>query len=208
MSNTLVFSESQTMFEKWISVETSELGMILLSTVCVYAAILFYTRVVGLRSFSKMSAADFAMTIATGSLFGSTISSPQPSLLMGLFAIACIFLGQWFVARLRLASGSFNQAVDNRPMLLMTRENVLHQNLRRANMTEADLFGKLREAGALNFDQVQAVVLETTGDVSVMRAEGNPKIEPVFFRDVIGAAQWLQTPESRGDAEVSEHALS
>lgn len=179
------------MFEKWISVEASELGMILLSTVCVYAAILIYTRVVGLRSFSKMSAADFAMTIATGSLFGSTISSPQPSLLMGLFAIACIFCGQWVVARLRSASHSFHHAVDNQPMLLMARDNVLYENLRRANMTEADLFGKLREAGALNFDQVQAVVLETTGDVSVMRADGNPKIEPSFFQNVAGAAELL-----------------
>jgi len=41
--------------------------MILVSSCTVYAAILLYTRIVGPRSFSKMSSADFAMTIAVGS---------------------------------------------------------------------------------------------------------------------------------------------
>jgi len=77
------------MFDKWISVSLGLLEMILVSSVVVYAAILLYTRIVGLWSFSKMSSADFAMTIAVGSLFGATISSPNPTLFMGLFVRLC-----------------------------------------------------------------------------------------------------------------------
>ncbi|TWU51258.1 DUF421 domain-containing protein [Rubripirellula reticaptiva] len=175
------------MFDKWISASLSQLAMILLSSIVVYIGILLYTRFVGLRSFSKMSAADFAMTISVGSLFGATISSPSPTLFMGLFAIACMFGGQWLLAILRVQSSKFSKAIDNQPLLLMAGAEILHDNLRRANMTEHDLFGKLREANAMNFDQVKAVVFETTGDVSVLHADGPIQLESRFFESVDGS---------------------
>ncbi|QDV44990.1 hypothetical protein Enr13x_48630 [Stieleria neptunia] len=175
-----------TLIDKWIFVSLSELAMILISAVVVYIAILIYTRTVGLRSFSKMSAADFAMTIATGSLFGATISSPSPSLFMGLFAIFCVFVAQWAVAKLRVQSRTLANVVDNQPLLLMAGSEILHENMRMANITEEDLFGKLRESNAMNFDQVKAVVFEITGDVSVIHAsDADAQLDQRIFRDVI-----------------------
>ena len=176
------------MYEKWIHVSLAQLGMVLLSSFVVYAAILLYTRMIGLRSFSKMSAADFAMTIAVGSLFGSTISSPTPTLWMGLFAIFCVFGGQLVLAKLRRKSSGFNKLIDNQPLLLMTRSKILHENLKRANLTEGDLYGKLREANAFHFDQVIAVIFETTGDVSVIHStQQSPAISEGIFKNVIGS---------------------
>ncbi|WP_372895586.1 DUF421 domain-containing protein [Stieleria sp.] len=181
------------MFEKWISATAEDLAMIALSAMVVYASILVYTRIVGLRSFSKMSAADFAMTIAVGSMFGSTVSGPSPTLLMGMFAILCLFGAQWFLAALRVRSGRVGNTIDNQPLLLMAGSEILHDNLRQANMTESDLYAKLREANAMSFDQVKAVVFETTGDVSVLHSADDPKIEPAMFSSVIGAERLFES---------------
>lgn len=175
------------MFDQWVSVSVGQLGMILLSAFAVYAGILVYTRIAGLRSFSKMSSADFAMTIATGSLFGSTIASPTPTLFMGLFAIACVFAGQWALAALRFKSGLLSNVVDNQPLLLMAGSEILHDNLRRSNMTEGDLYGKLREANVMNLEQVKAVVFETTGDVSVIHSAEDRSLDECIFSNVIGS---------------------
>ena len=180
-------SVSNELFNQWIAISPAQLGMIFLSSIVVYVAILLYTRLVGLRSFSKMSAGDFAMTIAVGSLFGATISSPNPTLLMGLFAILCVFAGQWTLAVLRRKSSFISRLVDNQPLLLMTRSDILHENLSRANVTESDLFGKLREANAFHMDQIIAVVFETTGDVSVIHStQKSPAISSCIFNNVIG----------------------
>ena len=95
-----------------------------------------------------MSSADFAMTIAVGSLFGATISSPNPTLFMGLFALLCVYAGQWILAYPRRKSVFVSKLVDNQPLLPMSRSEILYNNLAQANMTESDLFGKLREANA------------------------------------------------------------
>lgn len=175
------------MFNDWIAVSFTELCMIFVSVTCVYIAILLYTRMAGLRSFSKMSAADFAMTVAVGSLFGATISSPSPTLLMGLFSIACLFAAQWLMARLKMRFKAVEQVIDNDPMLLMAGSQILYDNLKRANMTEADLFGKLRAQNILNVQQVRAVVLETTGDVSVVHGNWETPLEQRIFEGVVGS---------------------
>jgi len=160
---------------------------ILISVIATYGAILAFTRVCGLRSFSKISAADFAMTVAVGSLFASTIATGKPSLMAGILCIAMLFAGQWIIAWARRSSPAASRLVDNQPLLLMRGSTILDKNLMRANVTRDDLFGKLREANALNYDQVLAVVFETTGDISVLHSSDEEVIlEPDFMRNVKG----------------------
>lgn len=49
----------------------------------------------------------------------------------------------------------------------MDGNTILHENLEYTRIEENQLIAKLREANVLNYDQVFAVVLEATGDISV-----------------------------------------
>ncbi len=170
--------------------------MVLLSTVVTYAVILMYTRLAGLRSFSKMSASDFAMTVAVGSLFASTISSASPTLGVGVVALASLFAGQWLVATSRRKFKWASQLVDNQPLLLMTRTEVIDANLRKANVTRSDLYSKLRESNVLNNDQVVAVVFETTGNISVLHSDDpDPVLDIEIFKNVIDHDRLLRPPD-------------
>jgi uncharacterized membrane protein YcaP (DUF421 family) len=131
--------------------------------------IILLVRVVGLRSFSKMTNFDFVMTIAMGSLLaGSSQSQDWTGLLQSGVAMASLFAVQYSVSRLRQWSPRLDALVQNTPVLLMKDGVVLHHALRATRVTEEDLIAKLREANALDFASVRAVVLETTGDISVL----------------------------------------
>ena len=140
----------------------------IVSACLIYALIILYTRIFGLRSFSKMSSFDFAMTIAVGSLLASTAVTKSTTVLQGGVALFCLFFLQTAIAFLRRKISWFSTAIDNQPILLMHGEQILHDNLRRAHLSEDDLRAKLREANVLNYTQVKAVVFETTGDISVL----------------------------------------
>lgn len=155
-------------FEQWFELDPTAFALIGLSTACVYGGIILYTRIVGLRSFSKMSASDFAMTIAMGSLFGGAIANPQPTVLAALAALAFLFFLQWILAWSRMRTAFGSKILDNDPVLLMRGSTILEGNLQKVNMTQSDLYAKLREANVFNLEQVLAVVFETTGDVSVL----------------------------------------
>ncbi len=169
----------------WFRLDWTEFGLIGLSTACVYVGIIAYTRIIGLRSFSKMSAADFAMTIAIGSLFASSIVNPRSTVFAGLAALAFLFLAQWFLALARTHAPIASMLLDNTPVLLMQGSTILDDNLTKVNLTRNDLYAKLREANVYRFDQVLAVVFETTGDVSVLRTEDpDSHIEPALLSGV------------------------
>ena len=96
------------------------------------------------------------------------------------------YLLQAVVAWLRVGSRSIQQGVDNSPLVLMAGPEVLHDHLRLGQVTVADLRAKLREAGVRDRREVRVVVLETTGDISVVA--GPDPVEPWLLEGVRGAA--------------------
>ena len=129
-------------------------------------------RLVGLRSFSKMTSFDFVMTIAMGSLLaGASKSTSWSGLAQALIAMASLFGLQYVLARLRRASGRFEQLIQNEPLLLMKDGEIFEGALGKSRVAKADLLAKLREANVGQLGEVRAVVLETTGDVSVLHGK-------------------------------------
>ena len=146
--------------------------------------VILLLRLNGLRSFSKMSSFDFATTVACGSVIASTVISPDQSVLLGIFALVGLFVVQATVARIRTHTGWAQSLIDNEPILIMEGGKILPDNLRRAKMTEDDLYSKLREANAYDLDRVHAVVFETTGDVSVLHGDADDTVSPALLSGV------------------------
>jgi len=155
----------------WIDTTWTAVTMVIITAICIYAAVIAFTRFSGLRSFSKMSSFDFAMTVAVGSLIASTILTANPPLLQAIAALAALYILQIAVAKLRRASTFISKMVDNQPLLLMKGTKFLDKNLNSAKVTHDDLRGKLREANVTQLSQVKAVVMEATGDISVLHNE-------------------------------------
>lgn len=148
-----------------------QIGFVLASVAIMYVAIVAAVRMNGLRSFSKMSAFDFATTVAIGSLL-ATIAVSGSAVAEGLVAVAALLGLQAGVAVAR-RTRPVRTAIDNRPLLLMIEGRVLRDHLRRARVTEEDLHAKLRLAGVVDPSRVRYAVFESTGDISVATASGD-----------------------------------
>jgi uncharacterized membrane protein YcaP (DUF421 family) len=150
----------------WITTTWSALLMVIISTVGIYVALITFTRIAGLRSFSKMSSFDFAITVAFGSIIASTILAKDPPLLQAITGLGILFAIQIIVATLRGRSAMVTKLVENDPILLMKGTTILDKNLKKAKVTHDDLRAKLREANVTQLSQIQAVIMEATGDIS------------------------------------------
>jgi uncharacterized membrane protein YcaP (DUF421 family) len=172
----------------WLTTTWEASGIAVLSAAGVYAAVILHTRIAGLRSFSKMSAFDFAMTIGVGSMIASTILWRDVSLLMGVVGIASLFGLQYLVSWLRVAWPRFGRSLDNRPVLIMRDGRMLEEAMRANEITRSDVLAKLREANVLRLEDARAVVLETTGDISVLHAPAEREVRlDIVLEGVQGA---------------------
>ena len=156
--------------EKWFQFKEVDLLAIVLTAVGIYIAVIIFTRIGGKRSFSKMSSFDFAMTVAVGSMIATTVLSKSVSLWDGVVGLAAVYILQIGVALLRRFK-IVKKAVDNAPLMLMDRQEILHENLKKARVTEEDLRSKLREANVIRLKEIRAVIFEATGDITVMHTE-------------------------------------
>lgn len=160
-------------------------GLVIVSALGIYAAVIVYSRLAGIRGHSHMSTFDFATTIAIGAVLGRVVLV-RTSLLAGVVGLASLFSFQYLVAYLRMKAG-FGRFVDNRPILLMAGPHLLPDGLRRAHVTPDDVFENLRLNGVGSIEQVKAVVLERSGEVSVIH--GDVEIDPELFPNVVGREQ-------------------
>lgn len=147
-------------------------GVILAALALIWVTIVVRTN--GPRSFSKMTSFDFVVTVATGSLLaGAAQATAWPGFLQALAATAGLILFQRLLARATRASEVAGSLVQNRPVLLMRDGEMIDDAMDATRVAEGELIAKLREANVLDLSEVRAVVLETTGDISVLHGDKN-----------------------------------
>lgn len=129
-------------------------------------------RIVGLRSFSKMTAFDFVTTIAIGSLLaGASMATSWTAFFQAALAMLFLLIVQWVLALVRLKSERMRDAIANTPVLLMENGRFCEEALRHTRVAREDVLAKIRGANALSLEAVRAVILENTGDISVLHGD-------------------------------------
>jgi len=157
-------------WQTWFSINWQQVVGIALSVIGFYFCLILFTRIVGLRSFSKLSSYDLAMTVGIGSILASTVLSKSTSLLQGVFAIGMLFTLQAVLSIIRRNFKPFKALIDNQPIILMANGAYLYDNLKEAKLSENDIKQILRKNGIKSKSEVFAVIMETTADISVIKS--------------------------------------
>ena len=130
--------------------------------------VIFLVRLIGARTLSKMTAFDFLVTLATGSLLATaTAASTAPAFAQALAGLTTLLVAQCTLAWTRQRADWFKRVIENEPRVLLRDGAFIDSALRRSRVSRADVLAKLREADVAQHD-AGAVILETTGDISVL----------------------------------------
>jgi len=164
---------------------------IVASAAAILAVVVALIRLNGLRSLSKMSSFDFVVTIAVGSIIASTVLSDSVSPLEGMLGVVALLFSQRLLARARVSANA-SVLVDNTPVVLMVGERMLDDTLARVRVTRDDIRGKLREANVIELSEVHVVVLESTGDISVLHGSGDKTLDGRLLEGVKGGDEALR----------------
>ncbi|WBU61763.1 DUF421 domain-containing protein [Paracoccus albus] len=122
----------------------------------------------GLRTFSKISGFDFALTVATGSVLATIMTATGDSFWIGIYGLIALIAGRGALTWTRTHWPKLSMVIDNEPLVLVHAGTLSSENLRRARLTRDDLAAKLRGAGAAGLSDVQLMVLETSGDFAII----------------------------------------
>lgn len=142
--------------------------------VCAYAGLVFILRISGNRTLSKMNAFDFVVTVALGSTLSSILINKEVALADGLIALSLLIGLQFLVTWSSVRVPWVKDVVTGEPQLLLFQGRMREETLRRTRVTGAEVRAAVRSAGIGSMEEAAAVVLETDGSLSVLRAAEQP----------------------------------
>jgi uncharacterized membrane protein YcaP (DUF421 family) len=167
-----------------LALTPAEAVEVVVSTTLIYWSFIILVRVVGQRPLARVSSYGLASAVAAGSVVGRAALGYTPDLAGGALALVTLFLMHAIAGRIQRRTRP-RRVLDSPPLLLMAGPEVLHGNLKRSHLVEGDLWPRLRLAGIADPADVACVVLEPTGEISVLRRGAT--LDRRAFEDVRGA---------------------
>jgi uncharacterized membrane protein YcaP (DUF421 family) len=141
--------------------------------VLMYITLVVILRITGSRSLASMSAFDFIVTVAIGSAFGRAITAKGVALAEAVAAFLVLIMLQYLIASFQNRWSSFMGVVTNPPALLYFRGQYLRDAMRKQRVTEAELHAAIRKKQRGSMTDVEAVILESSGEFSVISSMGD-----------------------------------
>jgi uncharacterized membrane protein YcaP (DUF421 family) len=149
-------------FESWYNV-----GRTVTLSIVGFAALMILLRVSGKRTLSKLNAFDFVFVVAVGSVFASTIISKDITLVEGVAALATLIAIQVVLAELAMRFSTVERIINGEPTLLLSHGKFIPRALRKERITEEEVRAAIRVKGVNRVEDVDAVILENDGTLSV-----------------------------------------
>jgi len=157
----------------------------LIMTVLAYFSMVFILRASGKRTLSKMNAFDFVVTVALGSSLATVALNTSIALANGVLVFFLLIFLQFLITWLEVRIPGVKKIVTSQPALLLYQGKILPKALKQERVTKEELWMQARKKGFGSLEEVGIIVLETTGDLTLM-----PKAENLD-------AQTLQDVENK-----------
>jgi len=172
---------------------------VLLRTALSFMLLLIMVRLVGKQQLSQMTFFDFITGITIGSLAAISATDLEAAWESWLAIVVWTAL-TILAAKFALYNRQWRKLIDGEPTILVHKGKILEHNLGKVRYTIDDLRTQLRVKGAFALGDVEYAILETTGEISVMR---NPQQEPPVRQDflLVGEYSGLET-ELIVDSEI------
>lgn len=138
-----------------------------------YPGMLLMVRISGHRTLAQMNAFDLIVTVALGSTLASVITSQDVALAQGLLAFALLIMMQFVLSLTTVRSRRLEGIINGEPVLLLRRGRILDSAGHRSRVTEDEIRAAVRSEGLAGLEDAEAVVLETNGQLSVVRRQAS-----------------------------------
>lgn len=160
-------------FNSWES-----LGKTFVMTVLAYFSLIFVLRISGKRTLSKMNAFDFIVTVALGSSLATVALNKSIAIADGILAFFLLVFLQYLITWLSVRYKPVKKIVTSQPAMLLYQGELLKDRMKKERVTLEEILVVARQKGIADLDDLEVVVLETTGDITVIpRLKGDGKHE-------------------------------
>ncbi len=139
-----------------------------------FVFLLFLLRLVGPRTLAQTNLFDFIILVSIGSVYGRILTATDVTLVEACVAYALVVFMHYAVSWLRMHSKWLSSLLDAEPILLFYQGTYVNAAMKQARVKTTEIEAAVRETGLGSMNEVEAVVLEAHGELSIIRSAKHP----------------------------------
>lgn len=139
---------------------------IFIRAILLYVVLMLTMRAMGKRQLGQFQPYEFVMVMLIANLISTPMSDVATPLLNGLLPVAALFLVHTLITILCMRSDRIRAVLSGKPSLLVCKGVIQQEELKKLNLTLADLLEGIRACGILDPGEVCTAIMESNGSIS------------------------------------------
>ena len=142
--------------------------ILFIRTIIIYSLVIFALRIMGKRQIGELQPSELVVAIMISDLATMPMSDVSIPLVYGIVPIFTLVICEILISFLSLKSERIRVFLSGSPQILMRNGKIQKKELLHARVNIDDLMEELRKAGYFSLSDVDTVVLETGGNITVV----------------------------------------
>jgi len=144
----------------------------------VYWFLFLVFRFVLRRDAGAVGIADLLILVLVADASQNAMSGGYTTVAEGAILVGTILGWNWLIDWASFHSPAIARFTTPPPVVLVRHGRIVHRNLRREYLSEEELAGKLRQHGIERLREVKIALMESDGEISVIRYRGSGDQSP------------------------------
>ena len=146
--------------------------ILFIRTLIIYAVVVLSLRIMGKRQIGQLQPSELVVAIMISDLATTPMSDVSIPLLYGIVPIFTLVVCEMLLSFISLKSEWIRVILNGKPQLLIKKGELMRKELLTSRINTDDLMEELRKAGYFSLSDIDTVILETGGTISVI-----PKVD-------------------------------
>lgn len=155
-----------------------ELVLIFIRSVTAFILLLVMTRIMGKKQLSQLTFFDYCVGITIGSVAATMSVDQNVKMANGFISLIIWGLFPIILAYLGMKSRKFIDITDGRPAIVIKNGKVLEKSMKQNQLAIDELMMLLREKSVFKIEDVEMAVLETNGELSILKKAAQQAVTP------------------------------
>ncbi|CUH97652.1 putative membrane protein [Propionispora sp. 2/2-37] len=138
-------------------------------TALVFVSLLAFTRFLGNTQIGQLTFYEYISGITIGSIAGNVVASDPDKVASHFYDLILFIILTYFVSYITIRSRALRKIIDGSPTVVIENGQILAENMRKLRYDLDELNGQLRQQGVLDPGEVQYAIIETSGNLSVIK---------------------------------------
>ncbi|HLR42945.1 MAG TPA: DUF421 domain-containing protein [Pseudogracilibacillus sp.] len=155
-----------------------ELVLIFIRSVTAFILLLVMTRIMGKKQLSQLTFFDYCVGITIGSVAATMSVDQNVKMANGFISLIIWGLFPIILAYLGMKNRKFIDITDGRPAIVIKNGEVLEKSMKQNQLAIDELMMLLREKSVFKIEDVEMAVLETNGELSILKKATEQAVTP------------------------------